>query len=51
MLTDRGANLFADSMGVATVPADALVTEYEREEWRQQQTYSLGVKSLFNSQW
>ncbi|XP_035255450.1 isoaspartyl peptidase/L-asparaginase [Anguilla anguilla] len=51
MLTDRGANLFADSVGVATVPSDALVTEHEREEWERHQQYSLGVKSLFNSRW
>ncbi|XP_061084828.1 isoaspartyl peptidase/L-asparaginase [Conger conger] len=50
MLTDRGANLFADSLGIATVTNEVLVTEYEREEWRKQQKYSVGVKNLFNSQ-
>ncbi|KAJ4948212.1 hypothetical protein JOQ06_019749 [Pogonophryne albipinna] len=32
ILTGRGANLFAESIGMATVPTDELVTEYERKE-------------------
>ncbi|KAJ8359981.1 hypothetical protein SKAU_G00165060 [Synaphobranchus kaupii] len=51
MLTDRGANLFADSIGIGRVPGDALVMEQERKDWQQHQKYSLGVKNLFNSQW
>ncbi|XP_076021238.1 isoaspartyl peptidase/L-asparaginase [Genypterus blacodes] len=50
LLTGRGANLFADSIGMATVPTDTLVTEYERREWEKQKTYLTGVNELFNSQ-
>ncbi|XP_070697322.1 isoaspartyl peptidase/L-asparaginase [Pempheris klunzingeri] len=51
MLTSRGANLFAESIGMATVPTDALVTEYERSEWTKHKTYAAGVMEDFNSQW
>uniref|UniRef100_A0A3B4GWT7 Isoaspartyl peptidase/L-asparaginase n=1 Tax=Pundamilia nyererei TaxID=303518 RepID=A0A3B4GWT7_9CICH len=33
MLTSQGANLFAESIGISTVPTETLVTEYERREW------------------
>ncbi|XP_035797374.1 isoaspartyl peptidase/L-asparaginase isoform X1 [Amphiprion ocellaris] len=51
MLTSRGANQFAESIGVPTVPTDKLVTEYERKEWEKQKTYVTGVMEDFNSQW
>ncbi|CAB1312895.1 unnamed protein product [Coregonus sp. 'balchen'] len=51
MLTDRGANMFAESVGIPTVPTDALVTECERKEWEKAKKYAVGVKELFNSQW
>ncbi|KAL6486915.1 hypothetical protein MHYP_G00035410 [Metynnis hypsauchen] len=52
MLTGRGANLFAESIGVPTLPTDALVTEEERKEWEHRyKRYGVGVKELFNSQW
>ncbi|XP_036403392.1 isoaspartyl peptidase/L-asparaginase [Megalops cyprinoides] len=51
MLTDRGANHFADSIGIPKVHTDALVTDDERKEWHRYKMYSLGVKDLFNSQW
>lgn len=51
MLTGRGANLFAESIGVPSVPAQALVTEQERKEWQHYKKYTIGVKELFNSQW
>ena len=51
MLTGRGANLFAESVGVQTVPTETLVTEYERKEWEKHKKYMTGVKELFNSQW
>ncbi|XP_063048380.1 isoaspartyl peptidase/L-asparaginase [Engraulis encrasicolus] len=51
MLTDRGANLFAEKMGIPTVPTEALVTEIERKEWERQKSYSIGVKEMFNNQW
>lgn len=51
MLTGQGANLFAESIGVPTVPAQALVTEQERKEWEHYKKYAVGVKELFNSQW
>ncbi|KAK3554020.1 hypothetical protein QTP70_019136 [Hemibagrus guttatus] len=50
MLTGRGANLFAESIGVPSVPAHALVTEQERKEWQHYKKYAVGVKELFNSQ-
>ncbi|XP_029305995.1 isoaspartyl peptidase/L-asparaginase [Cottoperca gobio] len=51
MLTSRGANLFAESIGTATVPTDTLVTEYERKEWEKHTNYVSGVMEDFNSQW
>ncbi|XP_022058401.1 isoaspartyl peptidase/L-asparaginase isoform X1 [Acanthochromis polyacanthus] len=51
MLTSRGANQFAESIGVTTVPTDKLVTEYERKEWEKRKTYVTGVMEEFNSQW
>ncbi|KAM9559783.1 LOW QUALITY PROTEIN: isoaspartyl peptidase/L-asparaginase [Salvelinus alpinus] len=51
MLTDRGANMFAESVGIPTVPTDALVTECERTEREKAKNYAVGVKELFNSQW
>ncbi|XP_047458097.1 isoaspartyl peptidase/L-asparaginase [Mugil cephalus] len=51
LLTGKGANLFAESIGAATVPTETLVTEYERREWKKHKNYSTGVKEDFNSQW
>ncbi|KAJ3610725.1 hypothetical protein NHX12_022816, partial [Muraenolepis orangiensis] len=51
MLTGRGANLFAESIGIHTVPADTLVTEHEKREWEKHKKYNAGVKELFSSQW
>ncbi|KPP77600.1 hypothetical protein Z043_102964, partial [Scleropages formosus] len=50
MLTDRGASQFAESIGITTVPTDALMTESERREWEHYKKYAVGVKELFNSQ-
>ena len=43
--------MFADSIGVATVPTESLVTDYERTEWDKQKNYATGVMEDFNSQW
>lgn len=51
MLTGGGANVFAKSIGVPTVPALTLVTEQERKEWQHYKKYTVGVTELFNSQW
>ena len=51
MLTGRGANLFAESIGVSTVSADSLVTEYERKEWELRKKYMTGVREDFNLKW
>ncbi|XP_070772639.1 isoaspartyl peptidase/L-asparaginase [Enoplosus armatus] len=51
MLTSRGANLFAESIGMVTVPTDTLVTGYERKEWEKHKNYVTGVMEDFNSQW
>uniref|UniRef100_A0A674P3D9 Isoaspartyl peptidase/L-asparaginase n=1 Tax=Takifugu rubripes TaxID=31033 RepID=A0A674P3D9_TAKRU len=49
LLTSRGANLFAESIGMATVPTDTLVTANEREEWEEHRSYVAGVTEDFNS--
>ncbi|XP_039994982.1 isoaspartyl peptidase/L-asparaginase isoform X1 [Xiphias gladius] len=51
MLTGRGANMFAESIGMVTVPTETLVTEYERKEWEKHKNYITGVMEDFNSQW
>ncbi|XP_061765910.1 isoaspartyl peptidase/L-asparaginase [Nerophis ophidion] len=51
MLTDSGANLFAESIGMATVPTDSLVSNYERKEWEKHKKYVTGVMESFNSRW
>ncbi|XP_043110850.1 isoaspartyl peptidase/L-asparaginase isoform X2 [Puntigrus tetrazona] len=49
MLTDRGASMFAERIGIPV--ADDLVTELERKDWEQSGTYPAGVKNFFNTQW
>lgn len=51
MLTSRGANLFAESIGVVAVPPDTLLTEYEKKEWEKHKTYVTGVDEDFNTRW
>ncbi|XP_015229976.1 PREDICTED: isoaspartyl peptidase/L-asparaginase-like [Cyprinodon variegatus] len=51
MLTGRGANKFAESIGITMVPTDKLVTEYERKEWEKHKKYIAGVNEEFNTQW
>lgn len=51
MLTGRGANQLAESVGVAAVPPEALVSEYERKEWQKHKTYVTGVKEDFSARW
>ncbi|KAM4591793.1 isoaspartyl peptidase/L-asparaginase [Odontesthes bonariensis] len=51
MLTGRGANLFAESIGVSTVSADSLITKYERKEWELRKKYMTGVMEEFNLEW
>uniref|UniRef100_A0A4W6FV87 Isoaspartyl peptidase/L-asparaginase n=1 Tax=Lates calcarifer TaxID=8187 RepID=A0A4W6FV87_LATCA len=50
MLTGRGANMFAESIGIVTVPTETLVTEYEMKEWEKHKNYVTGVMEDFNSQ-
>ncbi|XP_067277204.1 isoaspartyl peptidase/L-asparaginase isoform X1 [Pseudorasbora parva] len=49
MLTDRGANMFAERIGTAV--AHDLVTEPERKEWEHSKSYRAGVEKFFNTQW
>lgn len=49
MLTCRGANVFAENIGVFTVPTDTLVSEFERKEWEKHKNYITGVKEDFNA--
>lgn len=51
MLTSRGANQFAESLGVKTVPTETMVTAYERKEWEKHKNYVTGVMEDFNTQW
>ncbi|KAM6997400.1 isoaspartyl peptidase/L-asparaginase [Tautogolabrus adspersus] len=51
MLTSRGANQFAESIGMVTVPTETMVTEYERNEWEKHKNYVTGVMEDFNAQW
>lgn len=51
ILTSRGANLFAESIGVATVPTEKLVSEFERKEWEKHKNYITGVVEDFNAKW
>lgn len=34
LLTDRGAHLFAQAMGIPETPAEKLITERSRERWK-----------------
>ncbi|XP_043992161.1 isoaspartyl peptidase/L-asparaginase [Gambusia affinis] len=51
MLTGKGANQFAESIGINTVPTDKLVTEYEKKEWEKHKQYFAGVMQEFNTKW
>lgn len=51
ILTSRGANLFAERIGVSTVPTEKLVSEFERKEWEKHKNYITGVKEDFNAKW
>uniref|UniRef100_A0A3B4A017 Isoaspartyl peptidase/L-asparaginase n=1 Tax=Periophthalmus magnuspinnatus TaxID=409849 RepID=A0A3B4A017_9GOBI len=49
MLTSRGANLFAESIGMATICTEELVSEFERKEWEKHKNYATGIKEDFNA--
>ncbi|XP_077469305.1 isoaspartyl peptidase/L-asparaginase [Stigmatopora argus] len=51
MLTDSGANQFAQTIGVVAVPTDKLVTSYEMKEWEKHKNYVTGVMEDFNTLW
>lgn len=51
LLSGRGANLFAESISMATVPTHTLVTAKQREDWEKQKSYSTGVMEDINSRW
>ncbi|KAJ0005095.1 hypothetical protein NQD34_011309 [Periophthalmus magnuspinnatus] len=51
MLTSRGANLFAESIGMATICTEELVSEFERKEWEKHKNYATGIKEDFNAKW
>uniref|UniRef100_K7GCX9 Asparaginase and isoaspartyl peptidase 1 n=1 Tax=Pelodiscus sinensis TaxID=13735 RepID=K7GCX9_PELSI len=50
MLTGRGANQFAEKLGIPKVPVEDLVTEHAKAEWEQYRKYKQTVKSLFNTE-
>uniref|UniRef100_A0A665X751 Isoaspartyl peptidase/L-asparaginase n=1 Tax=Echeneis naucrates TaxID=173247 RepID=A0A665X751_ECHNA len=43
MLTGRGANMFAKSIGFTTIPTESLLTEYERKEWEKNKNWVTGM--------
>lgn len=51
LLTGRGANLFAESISMATIPTDTLVTAKQREDWAKQKSYNTGVMEDINTRW
>lgn len=51
ILTSRGANLFAESIGMVTLPTETLVSEYERKEWEKHKSYVTVAREHFNGQW
>ncbi|XP_034041413.1 isoaspartyl peptidase/L-asparaginase [Thalassophryne amazonica] len=51
ILTGKGANLFAESIGVATEPTDKLVSELQMKQWKKHKNYAAGVVENFNSKW
>ncbi|XP_014905074.1 isoaspartyl peptidase/L-asparaginase [Poecilia latipinna] len=51
MLTGKGANQFAESIGINAIPTDKLVTEYEKKEWEKHKKYFAGVMEEFNTKW
>ncbi|KAM6916080.1 isoaspartyl peptidase/L-asparaginase [Xenentodon cancila] len=50
ILTDTGANLFAENIGIRTVPTDELVSEFEKKEWEMNKNYATGVMEDFSFQ-
>ncbi|XP_078313886.1 isoaspartyl peptidase/L-asparaginase-like isoform X2 [Crassostrea virginica] len=49
LLVGRGANEFAEEVGIQRVPTDSLVTEDAREEWRQFMQFKTTVNVLFRN--
>eukprot|EP00105_Crassostrea_gigas_P021772 XP_011441041.1 PREDICTED: isoaspartyl peptidase/L-asparaginase [Crassostrea gigas] len=49
LLVGKGANEFAEEIGIRTVPTDSLVTEDAREEWRHFMQFKTTVNVLFRN--
>lgn len=49
LLVGKGANEFAEEIGIHTVPTDSLVTEDAREEWRHFMQFKTTVNVLFRN--
>lgn len=49
LIVSKGANKFAEEMGVPTVPMETLVTETARNEWRRYMQYNETIEDLFSS--
>ena len=47
MLVGKGANRFAEEMGIESVPTDELVTDEARREWEQYVKFNITVNTLF----
>ena len=47
LLVGKGANRFAEEMGIESVPTDELVTDEARREWEQYIKFNITVNTLF----
>lgn len=47
LLVGKGANRFAEEMGIESVPTDELVTDEARREWEQYVKFNITVNTLF----
>jgi len=47
LLVGKGANRFAEEMGIERVPTDELVTDEARREWEQYVKFNITVNTLF----
>ena len=49
LLVGKGANQFAEEMGVSTVATETLVTETARTEWQRYMKYGETIEDLFSN--
>lgn len=49
LLVGKGANHFAEEMGIPTVPMETLVTETAQKEWERFMKYHETIQDLFSN--